>query len=33
VTWAVTWPGLVAIAVGILVFGAFAATGLRRIND
>jgi ABC-2 type transport system permease protein len=33
VTWAATWPGLVVIAGGILVFGAFAATGLRRIND
>lgn len=33
VTWADTWPGLLAIAVGALVFGAFAASGLRRIND
>jgi len=33
VTWATTWPGLVVIAGGVLFFGAFAATGLRRIND
>ena len=33
VTWADTWPGLVVIAVGMLGFAAFAATGLRRIAD
>ena len=33
VTWAATWPGLVVIAGAVLFFGAFAATGLRRIND
>jgi ABC-2 type transport system permease protein len=33
VTWADTWPGLLVIAGGTLLFGAFAATGLRRISD
>lgn len=30
VTWAATWPGLVAIAVAIAVLWAFAWTGLRK---
>lgn len=33
VTWQETWPGVVVIVVGVLGFGLFAATGLRRIND
>ena len=32
VTWAVTWPGLVALAGMGLVLGIFAGTGLRRVQ-
>jgi ABC-2 type transport system permease protein len=31
VTWAATWPGLVAIAGSLAVLWTFAATGLRRL--
>lgn len=33
VTWAQTWPGLLVIAGGIALFGLFAVSGLRRINE
>lgn len=33
VTWDDTWPGLVAIAGGIVVFGTWAWTGARKLTD
>lgn len=32
VTWADTWPGLVAIAAGIAFFGVWAVTGARKLT-
>lgn len=31
ITWGVIWPGLLSIAGGLVVFGAWAATGFRRM--
>ena len=32
VTWSETWPGLAVVAAGIVVFGAFAMSQLRRLE-
>ena len=32
VTWSQTWPGALVVVVGLVVFGAFALTQLRRLE-
>jgi hypothetical protein len=33
ITWGDTWPGLLVIALGSLLFGTWAIRGLRRMVD
>jgi len=33
ITWADTWPGLIVILAGIVLFGLWASRGLNRLND